>query len=134
MNEIENLIAGLPCPSPSPNLDARIAQLTTRPARAGAIRARLRRLGVLAACTACAGMVGFALGRQSASAVAGNQPVAPLPANPMPPVATPTDRAIVKLELPQSEALARFVMPPRRTEGLFGRGPLEERSGSSPLE
>jgi hypothetical protein len=30
--------------------------------------------------------------------------------------------------------LARFVMPPKRFERLFGRGPLEDRSGSTSLE
>jgi hypothetical protein len=40
----------------------------------------------------------------------------------------------VTVQLPQDEGLARFVMPPRQLEGLFGSGPLEERTDSPILQ
>jgi hypothetical protein len=52
----------------------------------------------------------------------------------MPPGASAPERAIVNIQLPQNDALARFVMPPKRIEGLFGPEPLEDQPGPSQLE
>ncbi len=134
MNDIERLISGLPRPSPSPELDARISELTIRPAREVAIRARLRQFGVLAACTAGAGLIGFVLGRESAGPVPELYSAAVAPGSPLPPPGPAPERAIVNVQVPQNEAVARFVVPPKQLEGLFGRGPLEDRSGPSQLE
>src|SRR5205085_5396248 len=83
MNDIEELLAHLPFPEPSRELDARIAQLTSRPMRRTSLRAGVRRFGLLVACSACAGLIGFVLGRQTAPPVAGNDLAAVAPATPI---------------------------------------------------
>jgi hypothetical protein len=134
MNDIERLIARLPRPLPSPDLDARIAELTSQPVRSGATRARLRRFSVIAACTACGGLLGFVLGRQSVVPTNETLAVTVRPAAQMPPGASAPERVIVNVQIPQNDALARFVMPPKRIEGLFGPEPLEHQPGPSQLE
>jgi hypothetical protein len=157
MNDIERLIAGLPRPSPSADLDARIATLTsaargddhTAPNRN---RAAVRRLLVAIASTAGAGLLGFAIGRYSATPAVGGQlamqSAATLPTMTDQTGKVPTgasdvqvsspvparDRTIVKIEVPESEALVRFIMPSKRFTGLFGDAALEERSEDSQFE
>ena len=149
MNEIERLIARLPRPSPSEDLDQRIAGLEEWPPLeipasltdpAVRVRARgpigllVRRIAAFAGTAACAGIAGFALGRQSvvpAPEVEGRATspmvAAAVPATPAPgPAALPV---VVVWE--ESEALARFVMP-TRFGSMFGNGPLVEKSESPP--
>ena len=134
MNDIEKLIAGLPRPLPSPKLDARISELTRKPVNAQVARERLQRFGVLVACTTCAGLMGFLFGRQTAFPLTGLQVDHVARAAPIPPIESASERPSVHFHEPPTEALARFVMPAKRIEGLFGCGPLEERSGPSHLE
>lgn len=157
MNDIERLIAGLPRPLPSADLDARIAGLAGPTRRAGraahdGTRFAMRRLIVSVASTAVAGLLGFLIGRHSAAPAVAGQPAvqstatastmtdqtatvsADSPAVPAPSPFPAQDRTIVRVQVPESEALARFVMPSKRTVGLFGEGPLEDRSETSHLE
>lgn len=149
MNEIERLIARLPRPSPSEDLDHLIAGLEGWPplqvpvpalppaagARArGPIASFVRRVAAFAGTAACAGVAGFALGRQSAipATEVGGRPasamlVAAVPAAPAPEPAPPP----VVIVREESAALARFVMP-KRFESTFGNGPLIEKL-ESPL-
>src|SRR5262245_53594744 len=118
MNEIEKLLAGLPRLSPSLELDARIAQFTCPTERGAPARANRRWLGALAACTACAGCIGFILGRESVmpsgTGAAGIHAGTAAPVQRVPAVWSPTERAMVNVNVPPTEALARFVMPPPR--------------------
>lgn len=144
MDDIEKLISNLPRPSPSEALDARIgqlldtqlfdAQLAARPRRREETRSRIQWSAALVACTACAGFIGFLLGRQSAPAIATSEPVVELSATSETPGERITEAAKVTVQLPQDEGLARFVLPPRQLEGLFGSGPLEERTDSPILQ
>src|SRR5262245_11831725 len=65
MNEIEKLICGLPRPEPSTEFDSRIAQVFNRAARPNPRKNRWSYIGLLTACTACAALVGFVVGRKS---------------------------------------------------------------------
>lgn len=140
MNELERLIAGLPVPSPSAELDGRIAELTAaRPGAGPAVRARTRRRAMVVACTACAGIAGFILGRHSVPPPATTRPLAgkstvPAVHEPLPRgrIATSAARAIEPLA--EHSSLLNFVTLPRRTEKLFGEGPLTERLHSPVLE
>jgi hypothetical protein len=139
MNEVEKLLAGLPLPSPSPSLelDARIAQLARAQAEAATVPTRRRWLGALAASTACAACLGFILGRQSvqpSGAAAGIHSDDRASLRAAPAVESATERAIVNVTVPPTEALTRFVMLPQRSESLFGRGPFQEQVDHSPLE
>jgi hypothetical protein len=77
-NVIENLIARLPRPTPSQELDSRIAEITNQasPERKSF---QARQVLLLVGTAACAGFLGFALGRQSGSPVVKNE-VAAVPA------------------------------------------------------
>lgn len=136
MDDIEKLIAGLPCPKVSPDLDERIRQATSSPLNARGVRDRkTRSFVVLVTSIACAGAVGFALGRQSVS-----------PTPPVIDVATTTtsarlsdpatDDLTLVAKTTQIEAVKQFVMPPPQPEGLFGSGALNVRlpSHSNPQE
>jgi hypothetical protein len=106
----------------------------------------MRRLTITVGSTAVAGLLGFVIGRHSAALVIAGEtsPVPIIAAAPTIAVEAPTvsapaglpvrDRAVVKVQIPESEALVRFVMPAKRSVGLFGGGPLEQRSTSSQLE
>jgi hypothetical protein len=166
MNDIERLITRLPRPSPSEELDARIAglidsengletgadgPLAARPIPlhsppADGVRTANRRLIVTAASTACAGLLGFVIGRHSVAPVVAGQAAIPgatvgavaapdgTPDVSNPAVSLRTERNIVNVQVPESEALVRFVMPAKQSVGLFGSGPLEERTESTQLE
>jgi hypothetical protein len=141
MNDIERLIAGLPRPSPSAKLDARIAGLTSTPQidRQAASRrtGATWRLSAAAASVACAGVLGFLLGRHSvAPVVARHSPTVPkeMPADSIPSALPGPDPTVINVQASESEALARFVMPSKRFAGLFGSGPFVEQSESSQLE
>ncbi len=166
MNDIERLVAGLPRPSPSEELDSRIAALIgsekgldtvangPRAARTtlhwpptDGPRAVKRRLIVTVASTACAGLLGFVIGRHSVAPVIAGQ-TATIPSGTIGAVAAPDgtpelsvpsvsprrEQHIVNVQVPESEALVRFVMPAKRSAGLFGSGALEERTESTRLE
>jgi hypothetical protein len=76
----------------------------------------------------------FQLGRQSVEPSDASPAVAVVP-EASEPAAIPTKATAVATTIfPPSEALARFVMPPKRSESLFGNGPLEVRTDSLPLE
>jgi|SRR5579863_5820970 len=141
MNDIERLVAGLPRPSPSAELETRITRLvgTARIDRSPASDGKLalRRLAVTAASVACAGLLGFLLGRHSAGPVVASERQAvptPGPGNSNPPTLPEQAPAVIAVQVPETDALVRFVMPSRRTAGLFGGGPFVDQSDSSELE
>jgi hypothetical protein len=132
-NVIENLIARLPRPMPSQELDSRIAEITNQasPERKSF---QVRRVLLLVSTAACAGLLGFVLGRQSGSAVDKNEVVA-VPAvaiASLSPQAETAER--VHILRAEGDALVKFVMPPKKFVGLFGSGRLETRNSSSQLQ
>jgi hypothetical protein len=141
MNDIERLIAGLPRPSPSAELDARIARLTSEPRvdrqAAGHGNGAPRRLMATVASAACAGLLGFALGRHSVEPVVAGQSATVGDVTPTDSIASAIpgrDQSVVTVQVPETEALARFVMPSKRSAGLFGSGPFVDQSESTHLE
>lgn len=135
MNDIERLIAGLSRPSPSSELDARIHRVLhdAMPVAAPKRPRPLLRWSVLAGTAACAGMVGFVLGRQSAQAHSDAQSdvVAAAPNSESSPGETHSTTVIAAVN---REALERFVMPNKPYESLFGSRPLEEQDASVSFE
>jgi hypothetical protein len=128
---IENLIARLPRPIPSAELDSRIALITSHRSTERKT-SRARRVLLLASTAACAGFVGFALGRHSGSAVVKSEgALAPTRAPASPQSQTAERVQIVRAE---GDALVKFVMPPKKFVGLFGSGRLETRDGGSQLQ
>ncbi len=129
-HDVEKLVSRLQRPAPSAELDARIAAITSRaqPLRAGS---PIRGLARISAAIACAGLVGFVLGRQSVATPAApptipevGSPLATTEQEPAPEV-----RAVV----PASDAFVRLVTKPRTFVSVFG-GPLEEQSGSRKVQ
>jgi hypothetical protein len=113
MDELESLIAGMPRPEPSAELGRRIEALVNRAPRRNLYRRRARWL--VAAC-ACAGAIGFVLGRQTAprgaEAVASPTPAAHAAEHTAPP-----------LEILASEdQLAGFFIVETAPENAWGRG------------
>jgi hypothetical protein len=132
-NVIENLIARLPRPTPSQELDSRIAEITNQ---ASPVRKSFQagRVLLLVATTACAGFLGFVLGRQAGSTVVKNE-VAEAPAVALASLSPPAETAErVHIWRAEGDALVKFVMPPKKFVGLFGSGRLETRNSSSQLQ
>ncbi len=132
MNDIEALISGLPRPSPSEDLDVRLAKIFYHPTQTVVLGAPRRWVSVLATCAVCAGLTGFMLGRLSMTPAIGTTVTVITPQ--APPREMAPDRNGVPIDLAEQHALAEFVMLPKRSESLFGNGPLEVQSGSTPFE
>jgi hypothetical protein len=126
--DVEKLIARLDRPSPSQELDARIVALT-RLARPERNNSPTRRVLGLSSTVACAGLLGFALGRLSAS----TQVAAPAVPGGETGITASTvlerPAAAVRVDAPASEALVRFVSKPVQFVSVFGNGPLAEQKG-----
>jgi hypothetical protein len=132
-NVIENLIARLPRPTPSQELDSRIAEITKQalPKRKFL---QARQVLPLVGTAACAGFLGFLLGRQSGSPVVKNE-VAAVPAAALASWSPPAETAErVHILRAEGDALVKFVMPPKKFVGLFGNGRLETRDSGSQLQ
>jgi hypothetical protein len=132
-NEIENLIARLPRPTPSRELDSRIAGITNQ-ALLERKTVQARRVLLPIGTAACAGLLGFALGRQTGSPVVKNEVAAPPAVAPasLSPQAEAAGR--VHVLRAEGDALVKFVMPPKKFVGLFGNGRLETRDSGSQLQ
>jgi hypothetical protein len=124
MNELERLIAGLPRPEPSDQLDNRIhallAQGRARPLVSG------RRIAVAWCGTAaCVGVLGFFLGRQTAIAEPAPAPVTATAQSIDRPVENPS-APVTSVSIPlRADQLAGLFMPPAVHEGMLGRGPVK---------
>jgi hypothetical protein len=149
---IEKLVARLPRPSPSPELDTRIAQIT-RQAAPARTSLHVRRVFLLVGSTACAGFLGFVLGRQTGTAVIKNEVPAPPaaavaslrpppkskdltttgPKTTDPKTTDPVTADRVHIVRAEGDALVKFLMPPKRFVGLFGNRQLETRDSASQL-
>ena len=137
MDDIEKLIVRLPRPSPSPDLQDRIWQITNPPAASPPVgdqwrRDRWRSIAVLVTSVACAGVIGFILGRNSAPAPAPAVDVASTVS--LPTTSQPVLPNTEIVHYPPEEALTRFVMLPKRTESLFGPAIANHQAKSSPLD
>jgi hypothetical protein len=129
-HEIEEFISHLPRPAPSKELDARIAEITSRAwtERKGSLTGRIL---LVIGTAACAGSLVFLLGRQSGPAVAKTETTAvpaQVPGASSHPADGPERIGVVPTE---AETLAQFVMPPKPFVSLFGSGPLEIRNAPS---
>ncbi|HEV3301238.1 MAG TPA: hypothetical protein VG055_16425 [Planctomycetaceae bacterium] len=132
-NVIENLIARLPRPTPSQELDSRIAEITNQASPERKFF-QVRRVLLLVSTAACAGLLGFVLGRQSGSTVVKNE-VAAAPAVAIASLSPPAETAErVHILRAEGDALVKFVMPPKKFVGLFGSGRLETRDFRSQLQ
>jgi hypothetical protein len=142
-DEIEKLIARLPRPAPSQELDTRIAE-TTRQAAPARQFLPVRQALLLVGSTACAGFLGFVLGRQTGTPVIKNDvaatPAAAVASLPPPPksndpaITDPATTDRVHIVRAEGDALGKFVMPPKTFVGLFGNGRLETRDSASQLQ
>jgi hypothetical protein len=132
-NVIENLIARLPRPTPSQELDSRIAEITNQ-ASPERTSFQARQVLLLVGTAACAGFLGFLLGRQSGSTVVKNEVAAPpaVALASLSPQAETAER--VHILRAEGDALVKFVMPPKKFVGLFGSGRLETRDSGSQLQ
>jgi hypothetical protein len=130
-DELEQLVFRLERPSPSPELDARIAEVTrhVQPARStGTIRGVLR----LGAAIACAGVLGFVLGRQSMSA----PPVQPsiTEMGSQRPSADEPEGVEQRAFVPANEAFVQLVTKPKTFVSVFGAQPLEAQPRPSEIQ
>ncbi len=129
-HEIEEFISRLPRPAPSQELDARIAEITSR-AWTERKRALTGRVLLVIGTAACAGLLGFLLGRQSGRAAAKKETTAAL-AQVRGASSHPADGPErIRVVPAEGETLAQFVMPPKPFVSLFGSGPLEIRNAPS---
>jgi hypothetical protein len=129
-HEIEEFISRLPRPAPSQELDARIAEITSR-AWTERKSSRTGRVLLVIGTAACAGLLGFLLGRQSGPAVAKIETAA-APVQVRGAVSNPADgHEQIRVVPAEGETLAHFVMPPKPFVSLFGSGPLEVRNAPS---
>jgi len=129
--DIEQLVSRLEHPSPSPALDARIAEIRRR-VQSERTRAPLGAAFRLGSAIACALLLGFVLGRQSVS-LPPTQPSLPeLGAEGR----TDTESEIVadRAFVPANEAFVQLVTKPKTFVSVFGRQPLEAQSRSSHVE
>ena len=115
-NDLENLLASLPRPTPSTDLDRRIAAVRLPERLRDDVIPSQRWFSRLIVTATCAAISGFALGRISA-------PVAPAETGQAvsPDTRTPAGAEIasVTIQLPANEAVANFLMPPRQHTPLF---------------
>lgn len=123
MNELERMIAALSRPEPSSELDERVKAVLAQPSP-GHSRPKWR--SVLASCgtSACIGLIGFYLGRQSIgpareSATIASTVPAPAPASESVPVST----NVTKIPL-REDQLAGLFANVRVREGMLGKGPV----------
>jgi hypothetical protein len=130
-DELEKLVSRLDRPSPSPELDARIAEIArhVQPARGtGTVRGALR----LGAAIACAGLLGFVLGRQSVSA----PPIQPSIAEVADQHRSADEPEGVEHRafVPANEAFVQLVTKPKTFVSVFGAQPLEAQPRPSEIQ
>jgi hypothetical protein len=130
-DELERLVSRLERPCPSPELDARIAEITkhVRPARStGTIRSVVRLGGAIA----CAGVLGFVLGRQSVSVPTAKPPDPDRTS--LAGVAESNPSPAVRTEVLANDAFVRLVTRPSNFVSVFGNQPLQQQSGHSEIQ
>jgi len=127
MNELERLLASVPRPEPSRQLDQRVNALLVQesPSRPGV---RWRNALALSGVAACAGLIGFYWGQHSIVAPTLNVAI---PAHVRPSEPDPASDNIVTIPLRQDQLASLFVKtgPPER---MLGRGPVKIEVFSSP--
>jgi hypothetical protein len=130
MNELERLIAAIPRPEPGTALDARVGALIT------AERSRRPRLGregwlALFATSACMGVVGFALGRQSEQSAPEPRAIHPAVAAQLVNENASIPGNITLVRLREDQRAGLFVRP-GAGEGMFGTGPVTIETLTTP--
>jgi hypothetical protein len=131
MNELERMIAAIEVPGPSDQLDERVrATLAAR--RAQEPSRRMRDMLAMLGASACIGLIGFVLGRQSVAVppVVG-QPTSTLSVSDEPALQPATQPQIVRVPL-RDDQLASFFVQPAAREGMLGRGPVRFDVTTSP--
>jgi hypothetical protein len=126
MNELERLIAALPRPEPSAQLDDRVNEVLSqhRPTRPNT---RWRNTLAWCSTAACIGLIGFVCGRWSISA--SPDAMVPTPMN----LARPDSISHTVLKIPlREEQLGRMFVQNAEPEGMFGNKPLQIEVLSSP--
>jgi len=129
--DIERLISRLERPSPSPELDDRIAEITSR-ARPPGTGSSVRNLVQIGAALACAGLVGFVLGRQSVATPSATPNVPQVRGQIAATVREPTPE--VRAVVPASAAFVRLVTKPKSFVSVFGGQSLEKRAGALEIQ
>jgi hypothetical protein len=129
--DLEQLVSRLERPAPNPELDARIAEITswTRPPRTGS---SVRNVVQIGAALACAGLVGFVLGRQSVAMPSATPNVLQVSGQVVAtaPEPTPEVRAVV----PASAAFVQLVTKPKSFVSVFSGQPVEKRAGALEIQ
>jgi hypothetical protein len=81
---------------------------------------------------ACAGLVGFVLGRQSVATEPAKPPVTAVVGQIAANVQEPSPE--VRADVPASDAFVRLVTKPRTIVSAFGDQPLEKQAGASEIQ
>ena len=129
--DIEQLVSRLERPAPSAELDARIAEITSRtgPPRAGS---SVRNLVQIGAALACAGLVGFVLGRQSVATPSATPSVPQVSGQVAASAREPAPE--VRAVVPASAAFVRLVTKPKSFVSVFSGQSLEKRAGALEIQ
>ena len=131
MNELERLLAAVPRPEPSRQLDQRVNALLVQEPRSRS-GVRWRNALVLSGVAVCAGLIGFYCGQHSIVAPPVNVAMpAQIPAHVPPSEPDPASDNIVTIPLRQDQLASLFVQtgPPER---MLGRGPVKIEVSASP--
>ena len=129
MNDLERLLAEMHRPQPSHELDQRVEELLSQQPTSPS-HARWKSALVFSAVAACAGLIGFVGGRQSA-AVPRTTVAATItaPHRPTEPQTTPAN--VVRIPL-QREQLAGLFVQTAAPEHMLGRGQVNVEVSTSP--
>ncbi len=128
MDELEKLISRIARPQPSEDLDRRI-QAILRHANPPPARRRRAYAASLCGTAACAGVIGFVLGTQSALDTA---PVPPGSPSAMTDVEPSKENWQMVDTLLSEDQLASLFMYPAAREGLWGVGELQIETSTAP--
>jgi len=128
--DVERLVSRLERPSPSPQLDARIAAITGRvqPERK---RSPFRNVVPVGSAVACAALLGFVLGRQS---VATPPQQSSVPENKTRISAAAGQEPEVRAFVPASEAFVRLMTKPQTEVSVFGGQSLVKQVSPSEIQ
>lgn len=131
MNELERLLAAVPRPEPSDQLDQRVNALLARepPSRPSA---RWRNALVWCGTTACIGLISFYCGRWSVGAAPGELVQVTKPQAPARPAeSSPISDNVLSFPLRQDQLASLFVQS-AAAETMLGTGPVRIEVSTSP--
>ncbi len=132
MNELERVLAAVPRPEPSDQLDQRVNALLAPGSHSSPrVEMRWKSIGVLAGATLCAGVLGFYCGRLSVGTAPEKLAVTVgAPNQGRRSAATPEAGKVLSVPLEPHQLSGLFV--PSAAEAVFGNGPVYVEVTTSP--